>query len=428
MIEHVDESRMKYICDKIMQNRAIQISNSTIWTGFLDEQLKDFVIFYNFNFFEVANRFHEFIAFPFKYDFSENEIRRHWSFLHAARYLNLEIDGEYYDKLKARAVAETDKENHLFVDENYDPDKDKREMEKYKAERFNLIDVPPVGQENIVNNSVKAINENKSTNPEDDHLNNDELFEKAMEKIDLKNIDDVKNIHRESVIVTHEKNDKQNKNLNKIENKKNLEDEIVETTINSFKELKNISDTTNGKNNFSDLALNKKENIEKNNSVGKLNNFEDDDIINALFNISENMNREENKDLNLVEDGKDYKIEQKEINEDELFPINTRNLPEHNLSQEEIIKYRENLLKGYNKDGIDKEIEKTKSINDLIQEDEGLKTQYDNLNTYFKFAVKSLNYFIPKMGKNLETKDKNLENSENTNQENKGIFSLIFRH
>ncbi len=52
--------------------------------------------------------------------------------------------------------------------------------------------------------------------------------------------------------------------------------------------------------------------------------------------------------------------------------------------------------------GIDSDIEKTKTFEDFIKEDEKLKNEYDNLNCYYNFALKSLKYFIPKLGKGLE--------------------------
>ena len=51
---------------------------------------------------------------------------------------------------------------------------------------------------------------------------------------------------------------------------------------------------------------------------------------------------------------------------------------------------------------IDNEIEQTKNMDDFIRDDENLKREYDNLNTYCNFAVKSLKYFIPKIGKGLK--------------------------
>ena len=60
---------------------------------------------------------------------------------------------------------------------------------------------------------------------------------------------------------------------------------------------------------------------------------------------------------------------------------------------------------------------------DFIKEDDKLREQYENLNTYYNFAVKSLNYFIPKMGhtmkqdgNNLDVESEAVSNDENPDQ------------
>ena len=92
MIGNINEENMNFWCNRTINNVSIQISNSKIWTFFLDNKLRDFVIEYNFNFADIANRFQEFIAYPYKYDFTEEEIRKHWAFLHSSRYLKKDID------------------------------------------------------------------------------------------------------------------------------------------------------------------------------------------------------------------------------------------------------------------------------------------------------------------------------------------------
>ena len=73
----------------------------------------DYVIIYNFNFSIIAEKFQELIAFPLKYDFTEDEIRKHWAFLHAARQLDIEIDNAYYNELK-------EKNDILYSENNID--------------------------------------------------------------------------------------------------------------------------------------------------------------------------------------------------------------------------------------------------------------------------------------------------------------------
>jgi len=67
------------------------------------------------------------------------------------------------------------------------------------------------------------------------------------------------------------------------------------------------------------------------------------------------------------------------------------------------------------------DIEKTKNIDDFIQEDINLKSQYDNLNTYYNFAVKSLNYFIPKIEQNPKFISEVPPDNDSTSFENQVI-------
>ncbi len=90
------------ITNKLLQSEKVIEGNINLWTTYLDECLTDFVILYNFNFFDIASKFHNFISFPYKYEFSEDEVKRHWAFLHAARVKNITIDEDYYELIRSR--------------------------------------------------------------------------------------------------------------------------------------------------------------------------------------------------------------------------------------------------------------------------------------------------------------------------------------
>jgi hypothetical protein len=116
----------------------------------------------------------------------------------------------------------------------------------------------------------------------------------------------------------------------------------------------------------------------------------------------------------------DYNIDDKEPEyEENLFPIKT-NQNFYKINEEDskplsnqiygIEEKADNYTLNRNSE-FDKEIEKTKNIDDFIKEDENLRVQYDNLNTYYNFAVKSLNYFIPKLGKGLKVDENEDQNS-----------------
>jgi len=151
MNERMDHERMTYVCNNIMENKKILVNNAKLWSVFLDNQLTEFVILYNFNFYQVSNRFQDFISMNKKYDFSEDEIRRHWSFIHAARYLNIPIDDKYYDNIKSNYKNEENEKNNLIECNLRQEEKRKKDqeehqkllnnMEKYKYERFNLITI-----------------------------------------------------------------------------------------------------------------------------------------------------------------------------------------------------------------------------------------------------------------------------------------------
>ena len=97
-----DSDEHTNLADKILMSDKVIHGNIYLWTTYLDECLKEFVLLYNFNFFNIATKFHSFISFPYKYDFSEDEIRRHWAFLHAARVRGVIIDEDYYNLYRSR--------------------------------------------------------------------------------------------------------------------------------------------------------------------------------------------------------------------------------------------------------------------------------------------------------------------------------------
>jgi len=95
-----DKKQLERIYNKTIKNDEVVESNVTIWTTDLDNYLRELVLLYNFNFYDIAEKFQEIIALPYKYDFSDEEVARHWAFLHAARELRLLIDDEYYKQLR----------------------------------------------------------------------------------------------------------------------------------------------------------------------------------------------------------------------------------------------------------------------------------------------------------------------------------------
>ena len=103
---------------------------------------------------------------------------------------------------------------------------------------------------------------------------------------------------------------------------------------------------------------------------------------------------------------KDDNIPPKKNIKEEDFPINKK-VPiidddlSDKLSSSSFEEIRQRKKKERMVDGFSSDINKTKNIDDFIQENPELKKQYDNLNKYYDFALKSLKYLIPKF-----TKDK----------------------
>lgn len=374
MLETVDRSKMNYICNKIVENEKIIENNAKFWTLYLDNQLREFVILYNFNFFEVANRFHGFISIDKRYEFNENEIRRHWSFLHSMRYLNLVVDNDYYSQLKKRFnIEEEMKVKQVIEEENRrkeelkekkrrdEEEEEKRNqdnIQKVKYERFNLI---------TIDTNMDRLNQN--------------AIDKEKEEMEKINSKDYTNIQESS---------KDNSTQGNTESPS--EGNIIDTNKNSINLITESNCLEKSANDF----------------------FESDDFINGIL-------KRENKLLeNNLTNIKDNN-EIVESYEDNLFPINTCSkslidskvvgLDKTSSNNSQVIKFnQQNMISSHKLldegfIGMERDLENTSSFDDLIRDDNKLKEQYENLDTYYNFAVKSLNYFIPKLGKGLNDKE-----------------------
>jgi len=106
-------------------------------------------------------------------------------------------------------------------------------------------------------------------------------------------------------------------------------------------------------------------------------------------------------------------IVKKEENNEE-FPINRKIVKEEDDDNSEVLsnasfeEIRQRKKKEKTLDGFASDINKTKNIDDFIQENPDLKRQYDNLNKYYDFAMKSLKYLIPKFIKGNEENEEGI--------------------
>lgn len=139
-------------------------------------------------------------------------------------------------------------------------------------------------------------------------------------------------------------------------------------------------------------------------------NEEEDDLIEALFS---------NKVISdFMKDDINNPPKKTEIKKEDEFPISKKIGPSYDddkksqtseqLSEASVEEFRARQKKGKTMEGFATDINKTKNIDDFIQENPELKKQYDNLNKYYDFALKSLKYLIPKFvdGKEEETRIK----------------------
>ena len=130
---------------------------------------------------------------------------------------------------------------------------------------------------------------------------------------------------------------------------------------------------------------------------------EEDDLIEALFSnkaINEFMKDEWSgtKKKELPQEKEDFPINKKVIKDDD-DSVTSEQLSSTSFEE---IRQRKKREKERTMDGFSSDINKTKNIDDFIQENPELKKQYDNLNKYYDFAMKSLKYLIPKFVKGNE--------------------------
>ena len=133
----------KRISNNILEDVKIKQQNGRLWTPFHDMQMYEYVIKYNFNFFDIANRFQALCNNKKKYEYSEDAVRLHWAFLHAMRMNNQVPNEKYYQQMKLKydkneettfkTVTQDKKDNMLSEEE--DIKRMKEEFEKMQREK-----------------------------------------------------------------------------------------------------------------------------------------------------------------------------------------------------------------------------------------------------------------------------------------------------
>ena len=140
----------------------------------------------------------------------------------------------------------------------------------------------------------------------------------------------------------------------------------------------------NNKNSSNDLGENSNKITEDKNEEQNIIN-DTEGSIKPKDNINEEANIDSNLDINEELSKKEKKDNINIINEEEdLFPIKSHK--QKGISEPGKI---ENI-------NMEKELRNTQDFNDYIQSNPELKKQYDQLNNYCNFAVKSINYIVKK--------------------------------
>jgi hypothetical protein len=140
MLVNNDPETMHYYYTKTIENEKVIEANAKYWSFNLDKTLKSLVILFNFNFQEIAERLQSLM--PKKIELLEEEIKRHWAFLHAARCLRMDVDDDYYrvtkEKFPDENIINIIKEVPKIA-EKEEKIRLEKENEKFINERFNLI-------------------------------------------------------------------------------------------------------------------------------------------------------------------------------------------------------------------------------------------------------------------------------------------------
>ena len=144
-----DEANKYSYMNNVIDNLKVKQQNGRLWTPYHDMQLYEYVIKYNFNFYEISNAFQRLCTNEKKYEYSEDSVRLHWAFLHAMRNFDQTPDEAYYQRMKLQYDKEKpktfkttveEKEKILSEEENMKRMKEELDkMEKEKAENVKRL-------------------------------------------------------------------------------------------------------------------------------------------------------------------------------------------------------------------------------------------------------------------------------------------------
>ena len=139
-----DDSNKYFYMNKVIDNIKVKQQNGRLWTPYHDMQLYEYVIKYNFNFYEISNAFQRLCTNDKKYEYSEDAVRLHWAFLHSMRHFGQTPDEAYYQRMKLQYDKEKPKtfkkrveeKEEVKLSEEEDMRKMKQEFEKMMEDKY----------------------------------------------------------------------------------------------------------------------------------------------------------------------------------------------------------------------------------------------------------------------------------------------------
>ena len=396
-----DDSNKYFYMNKVIDNIKVKQQNGRLWTPYHDMQLYEYVIKYKFNFYEISNAFQRLCTNDKKYEYSEDAVRLHWAFLHSMRHFDQTPDEAYYQRMKLqydkekptfkKRVEEKEEiklseeedikkmkdEFEQIMKEKYDKDKDKDKEKKDNEEKINE------NNENSNNNKVEL---DKKEQEEVEELIN-ESKRKKEEKEEKEEENDIK--EKEETLDNDNKGEAKPKEEKKEDNKlfdENDEPEYIKQLFN--KQIpQDILDKLN-----KDQGKYNNASPEKPNSINTKDNKEQIFISDKK---TEPNSQSPKKDIkNIIEN-----------DEGDLFPIKSN-------KQKEISEPGK-----FQNINMEKELQNTQDFHDYIESNPELKKQYDQLNNYCNFAVKSINYLVNKSSGFNDTSSEEAKKIEKTNKQ-----------
>ena len=427
------ESEANKFCymNRIIDNLKVKQQNGRLWTPYHDMQLYEYVIKYKFNFYEISNAFQKLCTNDKKYEYSEDAVRLHWAFLHAMRNFDQTPDEAYYQRMKLQYDKEKPKTFKNTVEEREKMLSEEEEIKRMKEEFEKMMKEKEEKEKKMKEDKEKKEKERiEKEKKEDEEV--EELISTTTKRREEENEENKDNKEKENEEKNNEDKEKENKeNKEKEEDKKNNNDNKLYDENNEPEFIKQLFSKKIPQEILDKLNKDKeKYNNINNNSEEIKNDTSNEPKIKEEQKNSENINsiniKEENKSLsneintNLNINQEISKKEEKNniINDEEedLFPIKSQKQKENAEPNK-----KENI-------NMEKELRNTQDFNDYIESNPELKKQYEQLNNYCNFAVKSLNYIVNKGAGVVNIPDSEAKKIEEANQKlNEFLLEPIIR-